>query len=283
MIVWLSSYPKSGNTYLRSLIAAYIYSNDGIFNFNVLDKTTIQFPNKYVFEQIGVNTNDHFVLHKNYLKAQEFITKIGKRNDIQFVKTHSSCASFQDQKFLSFKTTLGVIHIVRDPRNVVSSYSNHFQVSQEESVFTLTNNLVLGQNSRTHPPTHVGSWKFHYNSWKSLKATNRYLLVKYEDLLEDPENVLIKVLNFIYKLGNAKISIDQMKIKNVISSTQFEKMQKLEREIGFKESKIDKMTGKKINFFNLGKQNKWQNILDQKLISKIESAFEIEMKELNYL
>ena len=43
------------------------------------------------------------------------------------------------------------------------------------------------------------------------------------------------------------------------------------------------MTGKKINFFNLGKQNKWQNILDQKLISKIESAFEIEMKELNYL
>ena len=90
-------------------------------------------------------------------------------------------------------------------------------------------------------------------------------------------------LNNLINHGNAKISIDQMKIKNVISSTQFEKMQKLEREIGFKESKIDKMTGKKINFFNLGKQNKWQNILDQKLISKIESAFEIEMKELNYL
>jgi len=283
MIVWLSSYPKSGNTYLRSLLGAYIYSHDGIFNFELLKKNFIQFPNKYIFERLGLKTKDQRVLNKNYLKAQEFINQLGKKNDIQFVKTHSSCASFQDEKFLSLKTTLGAIYVVRDPRNIVTSYSNHYQKSHEESVFDLTNDLTLGINSETHPPTYVGSWDFHYNSWKELKKINRYLLIKYEDLLRNPEDVLIEVLNFIYKLGNAKISIDLTKMKNVISSTQFKNMQKLEKEVGFDEAKINKVTGKKINFFNLGGENKWENILDNKLISKIESTFEIEMKELNYL
>ena len=79
MIVWLSSYPKSGNTYLRSLLGAYIYSHDGIFNFDLLKKNFIQFPNKYIFERLGLNTKDQLVLNKNYLKAQEFINQLGKK------------------------------------------------------------------------------------------------------------------------------------------------------------------------------------------------------------
>ena len=93
----------------------------------------------------------------------------------------------------------------------------------------------------------------------------------------------LNILRFIYKLANLKFSIDNKKLKNIITSTSFENMQKLEKEVGFDEAKINKVTGKKINFFNLGSENKWKNILDNKLISKIESAFEIEMKELNYL
>ena len=282
MIVWLASFPKSGNTYLRSLISAYLYSNDGLFNFDLL-KNTIQFPNKFVFDKIGIESKNLSEQIKDYIKAQKFIHKLGNKNSIQFVKTHSSCTSIGNYKFLSFETTLGAIYIVRDPRNVVTSYSKHFKKTKEQSVIDITNKLIIGVGSKTHPPTHVGSWKFHYNSWKQLSKFNRYMLVKYEDLLEDPEKILVSVLNFIYKLGNSKISIDKKKLENSIASTDFDKMQKLEKKEGFFESKKNEKNSENIPFFNLGKKNNWKNNLDNTLIEKIEKTFEKEMLELNYL
>ena len=282
MIVWLASFPKSGNTYLRSLISAYLYSNDGLFNFDLL-KNTIQFPNKFIFDKLGIDFKSRTEQVKNYLKAQKFIHELGKNNTIQFVKTHSSCSSIGNHKFLSFETTLGAIHIVRDPRNVVTSYSKHFKKTKEQSVSDISNELIIGVKSKTHPPTYVGSWNFHYNSWKQLNKSNRYMLVKYEDLLKDPEKILVDVLNFIYKLGNSKISIDKKKLANSISSTNFDKMQKLEKKEGFFESKKNEKTGENIPFFNLGKKNDWRNHLDNTLIKKIENIFEKEMLELNYL
>ena len=75
MIVWLSSYPKSGNTYLRALLSSYIFSEDGIFNFGLLKKF-IQFPNKFIFEKLGLNISDDLELARNYIKAQEFINQM---------------------------------------------------------------------------------------------------------------------------------------------------------------------------------------------------------------
>ena len=49
MIIWIASYPKSGNTWVRSLLSAYLYSNDGVFNFDLLKKID-QFPNKKYFD-----------------------------------------------------------------------------------------------------------------------------------------------------------------------------------------------------------------------------------------
>ena len=282
MIVWLSSYPKSGNTYLRALISAYIFTNDGEFNFNLL-KNFIQFPNYYIFEQLKINKNNQSEILKNYSKAQEFISKLGNQNSIQFVKTHSGCMQLKNQKFLDFKTTLGAIYIVRDPRNVVTSYAKHYQKSNEEASFDLISDLTLGVNSKTHPPTYVGTWGSNYQSWKRLETTERYLLIRYEDMLADPEKILLKVLNFIYNLSKSKFLIDKIKLKNVLYSTKFEKMEKLEKEIGFHEANINKADGKKIKFFNLGKNNNWKNILKDNLVNKIENSFKKEMIELNYL
>ena len=76
---------------------------------------------------------------------------------------------------------------------------------------------------------------------------------------------------------------DDKKLDNVINSTKFNNMQKLEKEIGFEESVIDKKTNKKIPFFNLGPSNNWRNKLDLNLANKIEKVFSKEMEELGYL
>ena len=128
----------------------------------------------------------------------------------------------------------------------------------------------------------MGSWSSNYNTWKEFKKINSYLLVKYEDLVMDTKNTFLQVLNFIYKLGNSKLEINNSKLKNTIETTTFESMQKLEKQKGFTESVIDD-NGKNIKFFKYGYKKNEKNILPQELKKKIETELNVEMNELGYL
>ena len=278
MIIWLASYPKSGNTFLRSLLASYYYSENGDFEFEQLKKIE-QFPVNENFEKIGININDKFEVAKNYIKAQEEINKTKK---ISFWKTHSSfCKLYNKYNFSDLKNSLGVIYIVRDPRNVVSSFARHNSKSINETVELLTNDLATG-NEKNEVEVYLGSWNFNYNSWKVFKNSNRYLLIRYEDLVSDTENVYIKILRFINDLSKSKSPININKIRKVVKSTTFSRMKKLEEEQGFEESKVNDL-GKTVKFFNLGPENNWKNLLSSQIIKKIENKFNKEMLELGYL
>ena len=69
MIIWLASYPKSGNTLLRSMLSAYFFTADGKFNFDTIKKIN-QFPDLKLFENYGVNTSDQTEIVKNYINVQ---------------------------------------------------------------------------------------------------------------------------------------------------------------------------------------------------------------------
>ena len=86
MIIWLASYPKSGNTYVRSLLSSYIFSKDGNFNFELL-KNIKQFPDNFWFKKLGIDTNNENEMYKNYINAQKLFNN---EKSIRFLKTHSS-------------------------------------------------------------------------------------------------------------------------------------------------------------------------------------------------
>ena len=94
---------------------------------------------------------------------------------------------------------------------------------------------------------------------------------------------MLEVLSFIFKIGNSKFKINKQKFENVIKSTSFDQMQILEKNYGFSEAATQKKTGKKIKFFNLGKENNWKKSLDKSFSKKIELYFKNEMKEIGYL
>ena len=280
MIIWLASYPKSGNTLVRSLLSSYFFSEDGEFNFEMLKKID-QFPHIKLFNQLGIDLSNKEEVEKNYIEAQKIINK--EKGGVQFWKTHNCFCKFDNKyPFTDLKNTAGVIYIVRDPRNVVSSYAHHYQKSLEDSFNDLKSTSVIKQSKNDQLPVLVGSWNFNYNSWKQLKSLNKYILIKYEDLISDTEKTFINIINFISKLINSKIEINEKKLKKVIEATSFEKIQKLEKKSGFSEAKIKK-NGEKINFFNLGPENKWEKNLDPKIKSEIENTFRVEMKEIGYL
>ena len=284
MFIWLASYPKSGNTLVRSLLSSYFFSNDGIYNFDLI-KNIKQFPNIKLFELMGINIKDENEIVKNYVEAQKFINK---QNSVQFLKTHSCLFNINGSVFTDLKNSLGVIYIVRDPRNVVTSYANHANVSIEVAADHLINLHQMGgdlDNKLNAEKTKVytGNWSKNYNSWKSFKSIGKYLLIKYEDLVYKKEETFLKILKFIHKLKKVKFEIHEEKFKNTIKSTSFQEMKNLEKKTGFFEAKTNKETGEKIPFFNLGEKNDWKIILDPKISKNLENAFKKEMKELNYL
>ena len=285
MIIWLASYPKSGNTLVRSMISAYFFSKDGIYNFDLINNIK-QFPKIGLFQKIGINIKDDKEVIKNYIKVQNtFNTK----NSLQFLKTHSYLFNFENKyPFTDLKNSLGVIYIVRDPRNIINSFAKFWNTPQEKIAEIMINDLYMGgdfASEKIEDRTKVwtGTWSSNFQSWKSFKFQERYLLVKYEDLIANPEEVFLKILEFIYQLNKKKFNLNKSKLNNVIKTTKFESMQLLEKKIGFNEAKINDQTGEKIPFFNLGPKNDWKNSLDGKIRLKIEKAFKKEMQELNYL
>ena len=278
MIIWLASYPKSGNTWVRIFINSLIYKNGDESDINNLKIG--QFPNRSHFKELTEKVDDIKNFAQNCINAQ---SRINLDNQIKFFKTHHAYWSYGKNKFTNEDNTLGVIYIIRDPRNVITSLKNHFKYSSYENAlkFLLNEKNVIGiKNSKSEVdlPHIISSWKNHYNSW--CKFNKNFLLIKYEDLIVDPLKEFIKISNHLEKLLNKKFSKEEI-IKS-IKNCNFDNLKLKEETSGFVESQKN-INNKSIPFFYLGPKNDWRNLINNNIKVKIETAFKTEMIKLNYL
>ena len=283
MIIWIASYPKSGNTWIRSFVSAILHTQDGNFNFKNLENIP-QYPIRKQFEGLLQDFSNVDIIKKNWAISQ---TKLNLDNKIKFLKTHHVNCKIENHAFTNFENTLGVIYIVRDPRNVLTSLINHYSLSNQSEAknFLFEEKNWLGfkkENNKIHVtrfPTLISSWKTNYNSWKSVKKN--LLLIKYENLLANPKLEFSKIIDYLEKL--TKNNFDEVKIKNAINSTSFDALKDKEINEGFYESVKNKLGDGKKRFFNLGPKNKWEKLVNKSIVNEIEKQFKSEMKELNYL
>ena len=175
----------------------------------------------------------------------------------------------------NLENTLGVVYIVRDPRNVVLSYSRHLDVSIEETIEFITSGKSIKNDI-------MGNWSENYQSWKAFIKHNKYLLIKYEDFIAHREETFLKILKFIFNLRNINFSADSTKLKNVLETTSFDNLKKLEAKDIFSESAKDTL-GNKINFFDKGGKRNWSKELSLDMKTQLEKALNKEMRELGYL
>ena len=281
MIIWIASYPKSGNTWVRSLLSTYLYTEDGSFNFNLLKKI-LKFPSKIYLKYFTKDFSDIKKISEYWISAQERINLFNENKSL-LLKTHSALCTLENNSFTNKQNTQAVIYIVRDPRNVITSISHHYSLNIEESYNFIINknNMITQWGSETFGvATILGSWLDHYKSWKNLKFSP-ILIVKYEDLVNDTKKTFTSVLNFLENLMN--IDINEKRIINTVNSCQFDVLAKKEKIEGFSESVTSKKDTEKINFFYLGEKNNWKNLLDPKIEKKIKELFLNEMTELGYI
>jgi len=283
MIIWIASYPKSGNTWIRSLLSTYLYTDDGNFNFNLLKKI-LKFPSKVYLKYFMEDFSDIKKVSDYWIAAQERINLFNEKKSI-LLKTHSALCTLENNSFTNKQNTQAVIYIVRDPRNVITSISNHYSLSIEESYdFMIDNKKILSSDrwgGKDFGISEVlGSWSQHYKSWQNIKFAP-ILNIKYENLIDDTKNSLITIINFLQKFTNVKI--DEKKILETIKSCNFENLRKMEIKQGFDEAAYSEKLEKKVNFFHLGKENNWEKLLSPEVEKKIRKTFNNEMKELNYI
>ena len=280
MIIWLASYPKSGNTLVRSMLTSLIYSEDGNFNFNLLKKIG-QYPQKKHFKGLTDKFDNLFELSKFWTISQD---KLNFDKKIKFLKTHHLRCGIGNYTFTNSKNTIGTIYIVRDPRDVIISFAQHHSLSIEEAKDTMFRSdsynfpVIREKNPGLAIPTLLGSWSDHYNSW--TKNNKNLLFIKYENLIKNKKSELSRIIKFVNNY--IKIPISETKINNCINSTTFESMKKNEEKWLFEENSLDK-DDKKIKFFNYGKEGNWKSVLSKEFVLNIEKKFQKEMKELGYI
>ncbi len=278
MIFWIASYPKSGNTYLRSFLSSYYFSDEGNFEFNLLDNIK-NFPG---IHYSNYKSNSKIEASQNWIANQNHFFDKKKFN---FIKTHNSMMNYEGNMFTSRDQTIGAIYIYRDPRNVITSFKNHYQMDYEKAFdFMIDKKSFIIQNSYDNDKsnfTFLGSWNDHYKSWFNIKEF-KIMLVKYEDLQDNKYEIFYDLINFINDLSEIKAKVDEKKLMKSINSTNFSNMKNKEKNQGFSESVRSNITGEKINFFNLGFNNRWKKILPDDIKFKIENHFEKDLKFLKY-
>ena len=133
MIIWIASYPKSGNTWVRSLISSYFFSKTGNFDFSLLKNISLYPGPKYFNTKIrkpGEVSLFWEMSQKNIIENQR----------ITFLKTHNALVALNNRNFTTEKTTLGAIYIIRDPRNILSSLKNHYGFKDYNEEFEFITN-----------------------------------------------------------------------------------------------------------------------------------------------
>ncbi len=278
MIIWIASYPKSGNTYIRSFLSAYYFSEKGDFDFELL-KNIKQFPNSEFFDG-EINSIDD--ASSNWLYAQK---KIKDLNKVTFLKTHSCLGAYKGKPFTTMDYTLGAIYIVRDPRNVISSVMNHFSLNVDEAYKFITD-MNRGTRSNIEADystySYLNSWSNHYKSWAHSKNF-RKIIIKYEDLEINKYETFRDIIVFTNTLLNKSERVDKKKLERSIDTTNFSVLKNLEKNKGFEEALYSEKDGKKKTFFNLGFNNRWKKTLRDDVKQNIEDIFLEEMKENKYI
>lgn len=291
-VFWINSFPKSGNTLLRAIISALFFSKDGKFTFDLIRNISqfemserlnfVQDTNESDFKKI----EDIYILSK-YLEQAQTKTNLKVRGDFFFLKTHYNYNLFNKNFFTSDKITRGYIYIVRDPRDVVISWSKFANVSIEDSIdFVINDNSCIRWSNKSEnskipktkfPKVFVSSWNGHVNSWtnNNLKAPN--LIIKYEDLILKKENVIKNIKVFFKDKLNITINDFETKLENIIITTSFNYMQNMESKLGFGEAKPWS------NFFHRGKKKQWIDILTSDQVKIIEQKCKKNLQKFNYL
>jgi hypothetical protein len=268
-IVWIASYPKSGNTWIR-IIVDRLLSRGEPLDINALSPSFKPVVADYLAAmKIDPAKVSRAGVISRWPDVERFLVERATRPRV-FVKTHNVSALFGKAPFPTPSLTAGALYVVRDPRDVALSYAYHFDCSPQEAVGALCD-PEKGLSNRAAPVSVeiVGSWGVHVRSWLFGKKFP-LLLLRYEDMLEDPERAILDIGRFL------SLEPTAAEAARIAAEASFGSLKTLEVREGFREAIREG------GFFRKGKAGEWRTYPHQAHFDPLIAAFGPLMKRLNY-
>ncbi len=271
-VVWLSSYPKCGNTWVRAFFTALFTENEIDINHLIND---YGFYSKDVFE-------DSTGLEPSYLtfrEAQQYKREvIGHYIDTKapdrllFIKNHQNTPYFIDASRLH-----KVIYLVRNPLAIAPSLANHRNTSIDDTIKYMAKETAgfeeesKGINREIFFDQHIGSLNNHVLEWTKLNL-DQLILVKYENLLDDPNKEFKRILKEL------NLDFKKSEIATAVSKSSFNVLKAKEKISPFREK-----NPKSKEFFRKGHKISWKKELTLIQKQKLIDQHQLMMKKLGYL
>jgi len=275
-IVWLASYPKSGNTWCRVFLSNYLNKTKETVDINNLQIGSI-FSSKHIIEDnTGLDISEYTENECDELRNFAFTKWAENFDDFAFFKTHDAYLPLDSgENMFPVKSTKAAIYFIRNPLDVTISFANHLACTIDKSINRLCdkNFCIAASKKKFNQQVRqkLLSWDLHVKSWTEQNDFP-VLVIRYEDMLLNPQKEFKKILKFL------KIKTDNNKLNSSIKNSSFDKMKLLEKKTGFKEKPS---SCKK--FFNVGKSGYYKEILSENQIKKIIKEQKDSMKKFGYL
>lgn len=287
MIVWLASFPKSGNTWLRMFLHAYM--RDAEVDFARLTGWTDMAPEPW--EVVTDRHNLADLSLSDLTKARAWVQACIANKELRqamrpefaheqaddvFVKTHSAVATVDGYWTINPDVTKGAIYIVRDPRDVCVSYASHLGRTVDEAIDLMESPHPL-KNAGSPLYQYVGRWCDHVESWAD--SVGKVEIVRYEDLKKHPKREFLRILRaFELAPKTSRFRQTYSRLERALERTSFARLQEKERRHGFAE-RSDKS---KDPFFRQGIAGGWRNTLTQSQVARIEAVHGRVMERFGY-
>jgi hypothetical protein len=271
-IIWLASYPKSGNTWIRAFLANLFSGAEQAYDINELNRFCPTLTSRALYDAAaGGPTQDLSPLE--VLKLRDAVQRALCANipESAFIKTHSRFGARHDLPLIEPDCTAGAIYVVRNPLDVAVSAANHYGVSVAEMVRHMAEHEFSSAPTDKHVADYIGSWSMHVASW-TMPAHPKIHVVRYEDLHAAPETAFARLVSF---LG---LEVPPEQVNRAISHSRFGSLAGQEQSAGFRE-RPDHAT----SFFRRGRPGEGRETLGPALVDAIVSAHSEQMARFGYL
>ncbi len=261
-IIWLASFPKSGNTWVRVLLANYFMPKSSAPDINSLSQFTTGDIRKDFFDRAlgrpySASTMEEWA--KVRQKALRLIA--ASKPNHHFVKTHCQALRMFDMDIIPPEVTAAAVYVVRNPFDLAPSFARHQSADIDTTIERMSSEMnIMATNTGMYEP--LGRWDDHVEAWTTAPGLPLYV-IRYEDMLSSPGKVMSGLLEKFMK-----VKVDRPKLAYAVKKASFKSLQKQEKELGFAEKPAEMKS-----FFTKGRAGSWREDLTPAQVGRIRDEF----------
>ncbi|MFN3461148.1 MAG: sulfotransferase domain-containing protein [Oceanibaculum sp.] len=272
-LIWLTSYPKSGNTWMRAFLHNLFRNPPKPAGINELDQFCLSEskPHWYLPYSGGRPTETLSLAEIMEIRPRAHQDMTRAFPDSVFVKTHNFLGESHGYPLVNQAVTAGAIYIVRNPLDVAVSAADHFGLTLDQTIDFMGDDSAATANDASNVPEVLASWSLHVRSWTG-RPHPALLVLRYEDMLARPAESFGRVISFL------RLPSDRLRLDKALRFSSFKELSRQEKKGGFRERSQNSR-----NFFRVGKPDQWREALTPEQIRRIVGLHREQMERFGYV